>query len=79
MAEPLLQVSGARAAYGASQVLFGIDLAVGAGEVVGLLGRNGMGKTTLIRSIVGLKPMAGGEVRFRGEAISGLSAGRCGP
>jgi branched-chain amino acid transport system ATP-binding protein len=78
MTEPLLQVSGARAAYGASQVLFGVDLSVGAGQVVGLLGRNGMGKTTLIRSILGLKAMAGGEVKFRGQLISGQSADRIG-
>ena len=78
MAEPLLQVSGARAAYGTSQVLFGVDLEVGAGQVVGLLGRNGMGKTTLIRSILGLKAMAGGEVKFRGQLISGQSADRIG-
>lgn len=78
MAEPLLQVSGVRAAYGASQVLFGVDLSVGAGQVVGLLGRNGMGKTTLIRSILGLKAMAGGEVKFRGQLISGQSADRIG-
>ncbi|MFM7567495.1 MAG: ABC transporter ATP-binding protein, partial [Betaproteobacteria bacterium] len=74
----MLKVSGVRAAYGASQVLFGIDLEVGAGEVVGLLGRNGMGKTTLIRSILGLKTMAAGQVSFRGQTISGLSADRVG-
>lgn len=78
MAETLLKVSGVRAAYGSSQVLFGIDLEVGAGEVVGLLGRNGMGKTTLIRSILGLKTMAAGQVSFRGQTISGLSADRVG-
>jgi len=78
VAEALLKVSGVRAAYGSSQVLFGIDLEVGAGEVVGLLGRNGMGKTTLIRSILGLKTMAAGQVSFRGQTISGLSADRVG-
>ena len=52
----LLEVRGLEAAYGASQVLFGVDLAVGAGEVVTLLGRNGMGKTTTVRAIMGLLP-----------------------
>nr|MBP7660185.1 ATP-binding cassette domain-containing protein [Burkholderiaceae bacterium] len=54
MTEALLQVRALETAYGASQVLFGIDLDVRAGETIGLLGRNGMGKTTLVRSIFGL-------------------------
>lgn len=55
MSAVLLQAQGLRAAYGASQVLFGIDFEIRAGEVMGLLGRNGMGKTTLIRSLLGIK------------------------
>ena len=78
MADPLLKVSDVRAAYGASQVLFGVGLEVGAGQVVGLLGRNGMGKTTLIRSILGLKASQSGDIRFAGESIRGLPADRIG-
>lgn len=71
---PLLQVERLETAYGASQVIFGIDLSIDAGEVVGLLGRNGMGKTTLIRSIVGLTRPRSGAIRFGGTAIVGKSA-----
>jgi branched-chain amino acid transport system ATP-binding protein len=67
----MLEVSGLQAAYGESQILFGVDLAVNAGEVVTLLGRNGMGKTTTIKSIMGLLKPRGGEVRFDGAALTG--------
>ena len=69
----MLQVRGLQAAYGAAQVLFDISLDVGAGEVVTLLGRNGMGKTTTVRSIMGLLRPRGGEVRFDGAAVTGLA------
>jgi branched-chain amino acid transport system ATP-binding protein len=69
----LLQVQNADAGYGTSQVLFGLDLAVQAGAVATLLGRNGMGKTTTIRTILGLLPLRQGEVRFDGKRIDGLS------
>jgi branched-chain amino acid transport system ATP-binding protein len=72
----MLEVKGLQAAYGASQVLFGVDLAVGAGEVVSLLGRNGMGKTTTVRSILGLLPPRGGAITFAGAAMAGLPAYR---
>ena len=72
----LLDVRGLEAAYGASQVLFGIDLAIGAGEVVTLLGRNGMGKTTTIRAILGLVPPRAGTIGFAGEAIAGWPSHR---
>ena len=75
-AAPLLQVAGLETAYGASQVLFGFDLGVGTGEVVGLLGRNGMGKTTLIRSICGLVKTRGGSIAFGGAPIRNLAADR---
>jgi branched-chain amino acid transport system ATP-binding protein len=68
----MLAVQNLRAAYGHSQVLFDLSLAVGAGEVVTLLGRNGMGKTTTIRAIMGLLPPRGGAVRFEGRAIFGF-------
>ena len=52
-------------------MLFGVDLAVGAGEVVSLLGRNGMGKTTTVRALMGLLPVSAGRIRFEGRAIAG--------
>jgi branched-chain amino acid transport system ATP-binding protein len=63
----LLEVERLETAYGLSQVLFGVDLEVGEGEVVGLMGRNGMGKTTTIRSIFGLTPPRRGRVRIDGR------------
>jgi branched-chain amino acid transport system ATP-binding protein len=72
----MLEVKGLEAAYGASQVLFGVDLAIGAGEVVSLLGRNGMGKTTTVRSILGLLRPRAGSIRFDNAAIAGLPAYR---
>ncbi len=71
MSTPLLAVDHLRVAYGASQVLFDVDLQVRAGEVIGLLGRNGMGKTTLIRSIIGLKDIQSGTVSFEGQPVQG--------
>ena len=65
----LLEVENLETAYGASQVLFKIDLHVEKGEVVTLLGRNGMGKTTTVRSIMGLTRARAGSVRFRGKPI----------
>jgi branched-chain amino acid transport system ATP-binding protein len=72
--EPLLAVRDIHTFYGHSHVLQGVSLEVGAGQVVAILGRNGMGKTTLIRSIAGLTPPRRGEVRFQGEGMGGLSA-----
>jgi len=65
----LLEVEGIESSYGASQVLFGVSLGVGEGEVVTLMGRNGMGKTTTVRTIMGLVRPHGGTIRFRGEPI----------
>jgi branched-chain amino acid transport system ATP-binding protein len=73
---PLLQVRRLETAYGASQILFGIDFRVDAGEVVGLLGRNGMGKTTFIRSVSGLTRARAGEIEFAGSPVLGLAADR---
>jgi branched-chain amino acid transport system ATP-binding protein len=68
----MLVVEGLRAGYGAAQVLFDVNLRIGQGEVVTLLGRNGMGKTTTVRAIMGLNPPRGGSVSFRGLVVSGL-------
>jgi len=67
--KPMLEIRGLEAAYGASQVLFGVDLDIRAGETVTLLGRNGMGKTTTIRSLLGLTPARAGSVTFLGRRI----------
>lgn len=77
----LLEVSALETCYGASQALFGVELAVGEGEVVALMGRNGMGKTTTIRSICNLTPPRAGTIRFAGCEITRLGPhriARCG-
>jgi branched-chain amino acid transport system ATP-binding protein len=71
-------VDGIETFYGRSQVLFGLSLAVGVGEMVTLMGRNGMGKTTTVRSIMGLTPAAAGSVRFGGREIRALPSYRIG-
>ena len=70
MPEPVLAVADLHTYYGDSHVLQGVSLGVAPGEVVALLGRNGMGKTTLIRSIVGFTPPRRGRVSFRGDDIT---------
>jgi branched-chain amino acid transport system ATP-binding protein len=65
----MLDLSGVQSSYGRSQVLFGIDLAVRTGEVVTILGRNGMGKTTAVRCITGLLRINAGSVKFDGKRI----------
>lgn len=67
----MLSIAGLQAAYGPSQVLFDVSLEVGDGEVVTLLGRNGMGKTTTVRTLMGLLPARGGSVSFAGQPIAG--------
>jgi branched-chain amino acid transport system ATP-binding protein len=69
---PLLQVDGLAAGYGPAQVLFDVSLRVDAGEVVTLLGRNGMGKTTTISTIMGLLPARAGMASFEGRPLIGL-------
>ena len=71
-----LEVEGLETSYGRSQVLFGIDLAVGVGEVVGVMGKNGMGKTTTVRSIMGLTRPQRGTVRVGGVEVQHLPAFR---
>src|ERR1043166_8674151 len=65
----MLEARGLSAGYGRAQVLFGLDLAVGQGEVVALLGRNGAGKSTTLKALMGLVEARSGEVRFGGERI----------
>ncbi|EHK64682.1 ABC transporter ATP-binding protein [Achromobacter arsenitoxydans] len=72
----MLTIESAKSGYGASQVLFGVDLEIGAGQVVTLLGRNGMGKTTLLRTLFGQLPLRGGKISFAGQDISGWSPDR---
>ena len=76
MPEALLQVENLETAYGVSQVLFGVSLEVAEGEVATLLGRNGMGKTTTVRSIMGLTRPRAGVIRFQGERIDRLAPDR---
>src|SRR6266403_3202225 len=68
----MLSVEHLQAAYGPAQVLFDITFSIGGGEVVALLGRNGMGKTTTIRTIMGLLPACGGTAAFEGVSLIGL-------
>jgi branched-chain amino acid transport system ATP-binding protein len=70
-AEPILAVEEIFTSYGLSQVLFGVSLSVGTGECVCLLGRNGVGKTTTMRSIMGLTPPRHGRVMWKGHDVSG--------
>jgi branched-chain amino acid transport system ATP-binding protein len=69
----LLEGKALHTYYGASHILRGVDLAVGAGETVGLMGRNGMGKTTLIRTLLGLVPARSGQVLIDGDGADALS------
>lgn len=72
----MLKVEGLRSAYGRIEVLHGIDLEVGAGEIVTVVGANGAGKTTLLRCLSGVQPVSGGRITFRGQALAALPAHR---
>jgi branched-chain amino acid transport system ATP-binding protein len=72
----MLEVRNLETAYGRSQVLFGVDLKVDRAEVVSLLGRNGMGKTTTVRSIMGITPARAGTISFQGAPIQDLPSYR---
>ncbi|MBL8332003.1 MAG: ABC transporter ATP-binding protein [Rubrivivax sp.] len=74
----LLDVSGLQAGYGSSQVLFGLDFRVAAGEVITLLGRNGMGKSTTIKCLSGLLAPTGGRISLAGQDLTGQPAHRIG-
>jgi branched-chain amino acid transport system ATP-binding protein len=76
MPEALLDLAAVETRYGLSQVLFGMSLAIAPGEMVTLMGRNGMGKTTTVRSIMGLTPATAGAIRFQGREIRTLPAYR---
>ena len=75
---PLLEVEGVEAGYGTLPVLFGVNLLIRPGEAVTLLGRNGVGKTTTVRCIVGLLKASAGTIRFDGRRIDGWTADRVG-
>ncbi|MBI1202884.1 MAG: ATP-binding cassette domain-containing protein [Rhodopseudomonas sp.] len=72
----VLELNGVETCYGRSQVLFGVALTIAPGEMVTLMGRNGMGKTTTVRSIMGLTPARAGTIKFEGADIRGLPAYR---
>ena len=72
----MLEVDALATAYGQSQVLFGVSFGVRAGEVATLLGRNGMGKTTTVRSIMGMVPIREGRITFEGKPLRGLPSYR---
>ena len=72
----MLELRDVQTAYGRSQVLFGVSLDVGASQVVSLLGRNGMGKTTTVKSIMGITAPRAGSIRFAGKPLAGLPSYR---
>ena len=73
-ATPLLALEGLKVAYGGIQAVKGIDLVVGKGELVCLIGANGAGKTTTLKGVTGLQPVTGGTVRYDGEDVTGAPA-----
>ncbi len=73
---PLLSAHGLRCGYGGKPVLQGVDFEVRAGEIVAVIGRNGVGKSTLIKALMGLLPADAGSIRFRGAEINGVAAHR---
>ncbi|MCO6416560.1 ABC transporter ATP-binding protein [Siccirubricoccus sp. KC 17139] len=74
MPEPVLDVAGLEAGYGHSRILRGVDLTVGPGEIVGLVGRNGSGRSTALKAMVGLLAPSGGSVRLGGREMAGRPA-----
>lgn len=73
MSTALIETRGLNTHYGASHILRGIDFRVGQGETIGLMGRNGMGKTTLLKSIMGLVKPSAGSVAIKGEEMTGAA------
>ncbi|MGI9127519.1 MAG: ABC transporter ATP-binding protein [Roseomonas sp.] len=76
MAEAVLEVEGLRAGYGPAEILFGVSLQLARGEVAALMGRNGAGKSTTLKAIMGLITPRAGRVRFAGRDIAGLATFR---
>ena len=76
MADTVLEVNGLRAGYGPAEILFGVSLRLARGEVAALMGRNGAGKSTTLKAMMGLLPPRAGQVRFAGQEIAGLPAFR---
>ncbi len=76
MSEPILSVTDLRAGYGRVPVLLGVSFTLQPGEIVGILGHNGMGKTTLMKALVGLLPATGGQVVLGGDNVTGLPVHR---
>jgi branched-chain amino acid transport system ATP-binding protein len=76
MADKVLDVEALRAGYGPAEILFGVSLKLARGEVAALMGRNGAGKSTTLKAIMGLLPPRAGQVRFAGQEISGMPAFR---
>lgn len=66
----MLKVEGLTGGYGSSKVLFGMAFEAAEGEVISLIGRNGMGKTTTIKTLMGMLPATGGQVQFRGQTLA---------
>jgi branched-chain amino acid transport system ATP-binding protein len=71
MSEWLIEATGLHTYYGASHILHGVDFRVARGEAIGLMGRNGMGKTTLIKSLLGLVPVQSGQIQIAGQSMRG--------
>ena len=76
MSEWLIEATGLHTYYGASHILHGVDFRVARGEAIGLMGRNGMGKTTLIKSLLGLVPVQSGQIQIAGQSMRGAAPHR---
>ena len=73
MSPPIIQTTALHTHYGASHILRGIDFTVNPGETIGLMGRNGMGKTTLLKSIMGIVKPSGGGITIKGQTMTGAA------
>jgi branched-chain amino acid transport system ATP-binding protein len=71
---PILRVTQLQAGYGRKQVVFDVDLSVSRGEILGVFGHNGSGKTTTIRSVLGIMPVLGGTIEFKGKDVTKASS-----